>query len=65
MLVLYNIVTNLMPMGYIIKSTNYFKGMIIVLCLIRKCLLKILWGIFKNKIKIGEYMLDDKELDSP
>ena len=66
-LVLYNIVTNLMPMDYIKKSTNYFKGMIIILCLIRKCLFKILWGIYKNKIKIkiGEYMLDDEELDSP
>jgi hypothetical protein len=41
-LVLYNIITNLMPVGYIKKSTNYFKGMIIVLCLIRKCLFKIL-----------------------
>ena len=77
-LVLYNIVTNLMPVGYIKKSTNYFKVwepnfliklgswyMIIVLCLIRKCLFKILWWICKNKIKIGEYMLDDEELDSP
>ena len=39
--------------------------MIIVLCLIRKCIFKNLRGICKNKIKIGEYMLDDEELDSP